>query len=149
MSTPLMVSPVFASRCPMKFGHDSAVVAEGLEEVYLSGYSFRAHGTESEETVDFSQRRWEIAVFDSLRDLKAKAVIQKRLTRVGLGNFGDYKSVGEGVYELRIDFGPGYRVYFGNDGDTVVILLCGGDKSTQANDIRRAQALWAEYQEQE
>ena len=71
-----------------------------------------------------------------LRDNKAQAKIQLRLDRVRLGNFGDCQSVGEGVYELRIHYGPGYRVYFGQVGVTLVLLLCGGDKSTQVNDIR-------------
>jgi putative addiction module killer protein len=62
-----------------------------------------------------------------------------------LGNFGDSKSVGGGVEELRIDFGPGYRVYFGRDGQSVVILLGGGSKQTQSKDIQRARALWEDY----
>lgn len=65
---------------------------------------------------------------DSLRDLKAKFKIDRRLDRVGTGNFGDYRSVGEGVYELRVNYGPGYRVYFGQVEETIVLLLIGGDK---------------------
>jgi putative addiction module killer protein len=84
---------------------------------------------------------------DGLRDLKGRAAIAKRLTRVALGNFGDHKPVGEGVKELRIDFGPGYRVYFAEHGTTVVLLLCGGDKATQTEDIATAQTLWAHWQE--
>ena len=68
-----------------------------------------------------------------------------RLDRVSLGNFGDCRSVGEGVQELRIDYGPGYRVYFGQLGSTIVLLLCGGDKSTQAKDINLAHYYWSEY----
>ncbi|MEG4498074.1 type II toxin-antitoxin system RelE/ParE family toxin [Microcoleus sp. F10-C6] len=82
---------------------------------------------------------------DSLRDLKAKFKIDRRLDRVGTGNFGDYRSVGEGVYELRINYGPGYRIYFGQVEETIVLLLIGGDKSTQEQDIRKAKTYWTDY----
>jgi putative addiction module killer protein len=82
---------------------------------------------------------------DSLRDLKAKFKIDRRLDRVGAGNIGDYRSVGEGVCELRINFGPGYRVYFGQVEETIVLLLIGGDKSTQEQDIRKAKKYWTDY----
>ena len=81
----------------------------------------------------------------ALRDSRARAKIRVRLDRVSLGNLGDYHSVGEGVQELRIDYGPGYRVYFGQEGTTIVLLLCGGDKSTQTRDIETAQIYWKEY----
>lgn len=68
-----------------------------------------------------------------------------RLDRVSLGNFGDCRNVGEGVQELRVDYGPGYRVYFGQEGTTIVLLLCGGDKGTQTRDIQIAQVYWREY----
>ncbi len=71
--------------------------------------------------------------------------IRVRLDRVSLGNFGDCHSVGEGVQELRIDYGPGYRVYFGQAGSTIVLLLCGGDKDTQSKDISLAKYYWNEY----
>lgn len=87
--------------------------------------------------------------FDYLRDTKAKTKINKRLNRVSLGNLGDYRSVGEGVYELKIDYGPGYRVYFGQIGLTIVLLLCGGDKSTQAQDISTAKKYWTDYRRRE
>lgn len=82
-----------------------------------------------------------------LRDQRAKQRIQIRLRRVSLGNVGDIKPVGDGVSELRIDYGPGYRVYCLQRGETVVILLCGGDKSTQNRDIERARSLAAQLQE--
>lgn len=73
-----------------------------------------------------------------LRDRRARARIQARLDRAIAGNFGDAKSVGKGVFEMRIDYGPGYRVYFLQRGLVAVVLLCGGDKSTQSADIKRA-----------
>ena len=82
----------------------------------------------------------------SLRDTKARLKIEVRLERVELGNLGDHQSVGEGVFELRIDYGPGYRVYFGQAGRTIVLLLCGEDKSTQQQDIRKAKEYWADYE---
>ena len=83
--------------------------------------------------------------FDSLRDRKMQAAVDARLTRVRAGNFGDCKSVGGGVFELRIALGPGLRVYYGLHGRQVVVLLGGGDKSTQTRDIRRAQQLWQQF----
>lgn len=82
---------------------------------------------------------------DSLRDIRGRVKIHTRLDRVQLGNFGDRASVGEGVEELRIDFGPGYRVYYGQDGLKIVLLLCGGDKSTQTQDILQAKSYWKDY----
>ena len=85
-------------------------------------------------------------MYYSLRDPKARLKIEVRLERVELGNLGDHQSVGEGVFELRIDYGPGYRVYFGQAGRTIVLLLCGGDKSRQQQDIRKAKEYWADYE---
>lgn len=79
--------------------------------------------------------------FARLRDRNARARIDMRIKRVQMGNFGDAKSVGGGVCELRVDYGPGYRVYFIQRGPVVVILLCGGDKRTQASDIAAAQDI--------
>ena len=79
-----------------------------------------------------------------LRDKSAKARIFTRIDRLRLGNFGGCKSVGGGVFELRIHFGPGYRVYFGLIGSEVVLLLLGGDKSSQGKDIKTAQGYWKE-----
>lgn len=82
---------------------------------------------------------------DSLKDRKARAKIFTRLDRLALGNPGDCKSIGAGLSELRIDFGPGYRVYFGQDGEILIILLCGGDKDSQDKDIIVAKEYWADY----
>ncbi len=71
----------------------------------------------------------------SLKDRKTQLKISERLRRVSLGNLGDYKSIGEGIFELRIDYGAGYRIYFGQEGNKIILLLCGGDKSTQKKDI--------------
>ncbi len=79
--------------------------------------------------------------FINLKDRKAKARIQARIDRVEIGNFGDVSSVGEGVSELRIFYGPGYRVYFVKQNSVVVILLSGGDKSSQQTDIAKAKEI--------
>ncbi len=84
--------------------------------------------------------------FTALRDVNAKIRIDKRLQRVSSGNLGDYRSVGAGVWELKIDYGPGYRIYFGQAGATIVLLLCGGNKSTQDQDIVKAQEYWRDYE---
>lgn len=82
---------------------------------------------------------------DSMRDKKARLKIKLRLDRVEEGNLGDYRSVGEGVFELRLNYGPGYRVYFGQVGFTIILLLCGGDKNTQVKDIQTAKKYWRDY----
>lgn len=78
---------------------------------------------------------------DGLRDIRVRSRVLVRIERLAAGNPGDVKPVGEGVSELRIDYGPGYRVYFVKQGQTVIVLLAGGDKSTQATDIRTALRL--------
>jgi putative addiction module killer protein len=83
---------------------------------------------------------------NGLKDLNGKARIVVRIARAQQGNFGDCEPVGEGVSEMRIDVGPGYRVYFAQEGRVVYLLLCGGDKSTQKADIRHAKALWKQIQ---
>ena len=85
----------------------------------------------------------------SLRDEKAIAVIQKRLVRVALGNLGTYRFVGDGVFEFKIDYGPGYRVYFVQIGDVVLLILCGGDKSSQTKDIEQAKQYWIDFKHRE
>jgi putative addiction module killer protein len=78
---------------------------------------------------------------DGLRDIQARARVQARIERLAMGNPGDVQTVGEGVSELRIHYGPGYRVYFKQRGRELIILLAGGDKSTQAKDIKTALRL--------
>lgn len=90
---------------------------------------------EIEKTVLFDQ--W----LKKLRDRQAVLAISMRLTRVALGNFGDAKPVGDGLYELRLFVGPGYRLYYTIKGDSVVLLLVGGDKSSQERDIRKAKEI--------
>jgi putative addiction module killer protein len=80
-----------------------------------------------------------------MKDRLGRTLIKSRLDRVALGNPGDAKSIGGGVFELRIDFGPGYRVYFGKENQDVIVLW-GGAKQKQAQDITRAKIYWAEYQ---
>ena len=81
---------------------------------------------------------------DSLQDKKTQTVILNRINRIRLGNFGDCKYLEEGVCELRIHYGPGYRVYFGELEDVIVILLCAGTKRSQSRDIKRAKEYWLE-----
>lgn len=87
-------------------------------------------------------RKWE----RKLKDQKAKALIAARILRVANGLLGDVAPVGEGVSELRIHYGPGYQVYFRRQGEEIVILLCGGDKSTQEQDIQQAKRLAVEQE---
>ncbi|MDP4200484.1 MAG: type II toxin-antitoxin system RelE/ParE family toxin [Bacteroidota bacterium] len=84
-----------------------------------------------------------------LRSLDAplRVIVRQRLVRASLGNFGDTKPEGEGVQTLRIHEGPGYRLYYGIDGKEIVLLLCGGDKSSQSKDIRNAKKYWKDYKE--
>lgn len=95
------------------------------------------------ETVDGKKpfREW----ISLLKDKKAITRIWSRIDRLLLGNFGDCKNVGEGIFELRFHFGPGYRVYFALANGAIIILLFGGDKSTQQSDIRRAYQYWKDY----
>lgn len=82
-----------------------------------------------------------------LRDRSAFARITTRLERVELGNVGDHKNVGAGVFELRVHYGPGYRVYYAHSGNQIVLLLLGGDKTTQEQDVETAIAYWKKHQE--
>ncbi|MEZ4333065.1 MAG: type II toxin-antitoxin system RelE/ParE family toxin [Myxococcota bacterium] len=85
--------------------------------------------------------RW----IEGLRDSATRDRIQERIARLRAGNFGDFRSVGGGVFELRLPFGAGVRIYFGRVGDSIVLLLCGGEKRSQSRDIRRAQLYWMDY----
>ena len=93
------------------------------------------------ENGDIPFRDW----LHSLRDLHAIERIRARLARVRVGNFGNAKSLGDSIIELKIDYGPGYRVYYAMSGKTVVLLLIGGDKSTQRRDIETAKHYWKDY----
>jgi putative addiction module killer protein len=86
-------------------------------------------------------RKW----FSKLRDERASTAIVSRLDRLAFGHFGDAEPVGKGVSELRIHYGPGYRIYFQQRGNTIIVLLCGGDKSTQVRNIKTALRLAGEY----
>ena len=89
-------------------------------------------------------RKWRLR----LKEKRVRGLIASRLDRLAYGNAGDVKPVGQGISELRIDFGPGYRIYFQQQGNTIILLLCGGDKSTQAKDIATAKRLLAEWSEE-
>ncbi len=82
---------------------------------------------------------------ESIRDARAKAKIIMRVDKMELGLFGDVEPIGEGLSELRIHYGPGYRIYYGKEGQQVYLLLCGGDKSTQAKDIKKAKEYWNDH----
>lgn len=88
-------------------------------------------------------REWVVGL-----DVTIRARIQVRILRFESGNLGDHKSVGNGVWEARMPFGAGYRLYFGMDGIKIIVLLVGGDKSSQTKDIKLAQKYWREYQEE-
>lgn len=84
--------------------------------------------------------------FKTIKDKNTQARIIKRLVRLDYDNYGDYKDVGNNVYELRLDFGPGYRIYFGELQDTrIILILSGGDKSSQSKDIGKAKEYWENY----
>ena len=87
------------------------------------------------------------AWLENLRDVMARAKIRIRLDRARLGNLGDYRTVGTGVYELKVDYGPGYRIYFGIEGKRLLLLLLGGNKSSQQKDIATAREYWQDYKE--
>ncbi len=82
---------------------------------------------------------------DSFKDKTLISKILRRVDRVALNNYGDHRYLSGALFELKIDFGPGYRVYCGEDGDTIVMLLCGGDKKSQAKDIIKAKEYWQDY----
>lgn len=102
-------------------------------------YEIRHYLTRSDKDLFMDWRR-------QLRDTKAKIAVDRRINRMELGNFGDHKFCRDGVWELRIDIGPGYRVYYALAGAQVVLLLCGGDKRSQDTEIDRACELWQDWQ---
>ncbi|MGP8437133.1 type II toxin-antitoxin system RelE/ParE family toxin [Paraburkholderia fungorum] len=112
-----------------------------LAKPYPWGYTSQQIGSPPVYTVNRTEE------FDSwladLADLRARAKILVRVRRAERGHFGDVKLLEDGVSEMRVDSGPGYRVYFAREGRMVYLLLCGGDKSTQAADIKHAKAMWA------
>ncbi|KFX65209.1 type II toxin-antitoxin system RelE/ParE family toxin [Paraburkholderia fungorum] len=112
-----------------------------LARPYPWGYTSQQIGSPPVYTVNRTEE------FDSwlagLADLRARAKILVRVRRAERGHFGDVKLLEDGVSEMRVDSGPGYRVYFAREGRMVYLLLCGGDKSTQAADIKHAKAMWA------
>jgi len=85
--------------------------------------------------------------YHALKDRKVKQAIDRRLSRMAFGNFGDCKPCGNGVWELRIDLGAVWRIYYAQEGRTVLLLLCGGDKRTQQTDIARASLYWQRFQQ--
>jgi putative addiction module killer protein len=85
----------------------------------------------------------------ALRDIMGRKRILARVTRLEQGNYGDCEPIGDGLSELRMFFGSGYRVYFGEHGGNIVVLLCGGDKATQSKDIQQAKTYWKEYLDHE
>src|ERR1700677_686672 len=95
--------------------------------------------------IEFKQTETFLRWRTRLKDERARAMIASRLDRLAFGNAGDVKPVGHGISELRIDYGPGYRVYFLRRGDEIIILLCGGDKSSQQKDIKTAKLLAEEW----
>jgi putative addiction module killer protein len=95
--------------------------------------------------IEFKQTETFLRWRTRLKDERARAMIASRLDRLAFGNAGDVKPVGHGISELRIDYGPGYRLYFLRRGDEIIILLCGGDKSSQQKDIKTAKLLAEEW----
>jgi putative addiction module killer protein len=106
---------------------------------YKAVYEIRHYLTQNEKDVYMEWRR-------RLRDARAAIAIDRRINRIELGNFGDHRFCRDGVWELRIDLGLGYRVYYAIAGAQVILLLCGGDKRTQDADIDRACEYWADWQ---
>lgn len=85
--------------------------------------------------------------FQTLKDKKLRAQIKNRLERVAVGNYGDYKSIGDGIYELRIHYGAGYRLYFVEKNKMIILFLMGGIKKNQVKDIQKAKAYWIDFRE--
>ncbi|MBX9767009.1 MAG: type II toxin-antitoxin system RelE/ParE family toxin [Bdellovibrionales bacterium] len=118
----------FDMLCPI--GHNEKVRARTVE--YFIAPTGRAPA-----------REW----LESLKDKVTQAILFRRIRQVGLGNFGKTRGVGKGVHELKIDYGPGYRIYFGVHRDELILLLTGGNKRTQQSDIEKAQTFWKKWLE--
>ena len=86
-----------------------------------------------------------VSWLEALKDKSIRYRIKERLDRVALGNLGDYKPLEQGISELRFSFGSGYRVYYAEEGKKIILLLCGGDKSSQKQDIKKAISYWRDY----
>lgn len=99
------------------------------------------------EIIPYTNQQAKQPIIDWLENLdkKTRTRIVARFSRIALGNYGDCKVIGDGIKELRFDFGPGYRIYFGEDGEKIIILLLGGDKSNQSKDIQQAKEYWNDY----
>lgn len=117
-----------------------------LPRIYKDTIDTRSTAPSAVNTIDATEEftDW----ISALTDVKARAAIYLRIRRAELGNFGEYKILDEGVSEMKVDVGPGYRVYFAREGRVTYLLLCGGDKSTQKADIKRARAMWTTIKEQ-
>lgn len=110
----------------------------GIDDMYNKIYTSSLEILQTDEFAAWLKR---------LKDANARARINLRISRISLtGNFGDVKPVGDGVYEIRVDYGPGYRVYYARCGKEILLLLIGGDKSSQQRDIEKAKAINAEYE---
>ena len=127
-----------------EYGQDGLVDARKAIERHIRDYLMRIQAPiyrTSDGRVPFAE--W----YDKIQDLTLQSRIDKRLERMANGNFGDHRSVGVGVFELRFHFGAGYRIYFAEVGNAIVLLLCGGDKASQTRDIERAKEYWSQYKE--
>jgi putative addiction module killer protein len=132
---------------PLSYDPRPSTVCGGYVHVfaysYPVGYNYfdgRASDEHPMNTINSTEEfnEW----VDGLSDLKARAAVFVRIRRAEMGNFGEFKVLDEGVSEMKIDVGPGYRVYYAREGRVVYLLLCGGDKSTQKADIKRAVKIW-------
>ena len=117
--------------------------------VGVGEFEIRAIDDSAEEVRHPVPRGIKVPVVERILDVVeiAREGVNGLSAAIEQGNFGDYRGLGDGIYELRSTFGPGYRVYFGQDDNTIVVLLNGGDKSSQSQDIERAKAYWKEYQD--
>ena len=116
--------------------------------MYLIGYIVNMKNWEVLEYVSESGncpfQNW----LENLKDVKGRAVIRKKINLLRLGYFSDFRSLGDNLFEMRIFFGPGYRVYFGKQRNKIIVLLCGGRKGSQKRDIEKAQKYWKKYKEE-